>query len=101
MNNKILTLDSALEILRKNKTEFEKKYGITEIGVFGSVARGDAEEGSDVDVVVKMKKPDLFYMVHIKEELEAEYKTGVDIIHYREKMNEFLKRRIDRDAVYV
>ncbi len=101
MNNKTLTLNSALEILRKNKTGFEEKYGITEIGIFGSVARGEAGEGSDVDIVVKMKKPDLFFMVHIKEELEEEYETSVDVIHYREKMNSFLKNRIDRDAVYV
>jgi len=40
-------------------------------------------------------------MVHIKDELEAEYKTKVDVIHYRDRMNPFLKKRIDRDAVYV
>ncbi len=101
MNNRTLTLDSVLEILRKHKPEFEQKYGITEIGVFGSIARGEAREESDVDVVVKMKKPDLFFMVHIKEELEGEYQTAVDIIQYRDKMNSFLKQRIDREAVYV
>ena len=40
-------------------------------------------------------------MVHIKEELEAEYKTKVDVIYYSDKMNPFLKNRIDKDAVYV
>jgi len=101
MNNNTLTLDTALNVLRRHKSEFEEKYGITDIGVFGSVARGDAGRDSDIDVVIKMKKPDLFFMVHIKEELEDEYKTSVDIIHYREQMNSFLKQRIDRDAVYV
>jgi hypothetical protein len=97
----IITLEQALEILRRHKADFEEKYGITEIGVFGSVARGQSGNESDVDVVVKMKKPDLFYMVHIKDELENEYKTNVDIIHYRERMNPLLKQRIDREAVYV
>lgn len=101
MTERIITLEQALEILRRHKREFEEKYGITEIGVFGSVARRQSDEKSDVDVVVKMKKPDLFYMVHIKDELENEYKTNVDIIHYREKMNPLLKQRIDREAVYV
>ena len=101
MNNRTITLDSALEILRKYKPLFEEKYGITGLGVFGSVARGDSGVGSDVDVVVMMKKPDLYFMVHMKEELEDEYQASVDIIHYREKMNPFLKQRIDKEAVYV
>ena len=101
MAETIITLEQALEVLRRHKADFEEKYGITEIGVFGSVARGQSGNESDVDVVVKMKKPDLFYMVHIKDELENEYKTNVDIIHYREKMNPLLKQRIDREAVYV
>lgn len=91
----------ALDILKKRKKDFEDKYGITAIGVFGSVARGCNDDTSDVDIIVKMRKPDLFYMVHIKEELEAEYHTRVDIIHYRDNMNPFLKKRIDMDAVYV
>lgn len=40
-------------------------------------------------------------MLHIKEKLENDYDTKVDIVHYREKMNAFLKKRIDAEAVYV
>lgn len=43
----------------------------------------------------------LLGIVHIKEELEADYQTEVDIVHYRKKMNTFLKKRIDIEAVYV
>jgi len=75
MKEKSLSLDEALGILKKRKAGFEAAYGVTEIGVFGSFARGEARPDSDVDVVVKMVKPDLFFMVHIKEELEDDYKT--------------------------
>ena len=101
MEKKILSLDEVLGVLKKRKAEFEADFGITAIGVFGSLSRGEGTPDSDVDVVVKMAKPDLFYMVHIKEELEDDYKTKVDIVHYREKMNAFLKKRIDLEAVYV
>lgn len=90
-----------LAILRKHKRNFSEKYGIMDIGVFGSVARDQAREDSDVDVVVKMSKPDLFYMVHIKEELEETCHKKVDIVQYRERMNSFLKKRIDKEAIYV
>lgn len=92
---------TALEILRKHKPQFEEKYSITRPGLFGPVARGDAGADSDIDIVVKMKKTDLFYMVHVKEKLEEEYQASVDIVHYREKMNPLLKQRIDKEAVYV
>ena len=101
MNKRTLKRDEVLDILKKRKEEFAVAYGVTDIGIFGSLARGESETGSDVDVVVKMIKPDLFFMVHIKEELEDDYRTKVDIVHYREKMNAFLKKRIDREAVYV
>jgi predicted nucleotidyltransferase len=93
--------ETVLSILSKYKQEFERLYGVTALGVFGSAARGEARPDSDVDVVVSMREPNLFYMVHIKDILEKAFSTHVDIIHYREKMNPFLKKRIDRDAVYV
>ncbi|MCF8127736.1 MAG: nucleotidyltransferase domain-containing protein [Deltaproteobacteria bacterium] len=101
MKEKTLSLEEVLGILKNRKSKFESAYGVTAIGIFGSLARNEPVPDSDVDIVVKMAKPDLFYMVHIKEELEDDCKTKVDIIHYRDKMNAFLKRRIDREAVYV
>lgn len=97
----LINREYVLEILKKHKKDFKEKYGVTAIGLFGSMARGNNSSSSDIDVIIKMSKPDLFYMVHIKEELEAEYMTKVDLIHYRDRMNPFLKKRIDRDAVYV
>ena len=71
------------------------------MGIFGSVARDIVCEGSDVDVVVQMQSPNLFTLVHVKEELEEAFHEPVDIIHYRERMNAFLKKRIDQETIYV
>ena len=93
--------DEVLDVLRHEKDELANRYGVITLGVFGSVARDEAREESDVDVVITMRQPDLFAMVHIKDALEEALHRKVDIIHYREKMNQFLKRRIDQEAVYV
>ena len=77
------------------------KYGILSIGLFGSFARGQASEFSDADIVVRTKTPDPFIMVHIKEDLEEQLRMPVDLVRLREKMNPFLKRRIEKEAVYV
>ena len=101
MKQKNTNLNEALQVLKKRKKIFAENFGITSIGIFGSIAKGQSRPDSDVDIVVKMSKPDLFYMVHIKEALENDYHRKVDIVHYREKMNAFLKKRIDLEAVYV
>ena len=97
----VLQKNEVLAILRYHKRLFSEQYGVTDLGVFGSVARDEAHPDSDVDVVVRMREPKLFFMVHIKDALEEAFQRPVDIIQYRETMNPFLKKRIDRDAVYV
>ncbi len=90
-----------LSILRDYKKQFADQYGITALGVFGSTARDQNHDESDVDVVIQMSKPDLFILAGIKYDLEEKFHKPVDIVTYRQKMNQFLKNRIDRDAVYV
>jgi predicted nucleotidyltransferase len=58
-------------------------------------------EGSDVDVVVMLGNQDLFNLIGIKQDLEEQLQIPVDIVSYREKMNPYLKRRIDSEAIYV
>ena len=77
------------------------RYEIIRIGVFGSAARDSMNEQSDIDVVVELGKQDLFNIIGIKQDLEEQFSKPVDVISYREKMNQFLKKRIDKEAVYV
>ncbi|MCX6049181.1 MAG: nucleotidyltransferase family protein [Chloroflexi bacterium] len=89
-----------LDILSAHKQEFSEKYGVSRLGIFGSVARNEATEASDVDIIVEMP-PDLFQMVHMKEELEQLLVAPVDLIRYQKYLNALLKRRIDQEAIYV
>ncbi|MCD6334443.1 MAG: nucleotidyltransferase domain-containing protein [Candidatus Latescibacteria bacterium] len=90
-----------LETLNRYKNSNQSKYGIKRIGVFGSVSRGEEHEQSDVDVIVELEKQDLFYLIGIKQDLEEQLRLPVDIVSYREHMNPFLKKRIDKEASYV
>ena len=90
-----------IQTLKEFKEKHAEEYGILLIGVFGSVARDEAKETSDVDIVVKMKKQDLFNLIGIKQDLEEILHAPVDVISYREKMNSFLKQKIEKEAIYV
>jgi len=90
-----------LEILKDFKERHAQEYGILLIGIFGSVARDQATEESDVDIFLKTETPDPFNIVHIKEALEEKLQQHVDIVRLRDSMNPSLKNRIEKEAVYV
>lgn len=93
--------DDIISFLRTFRMRHGDYYGIIALGVFGSVARGDIDEDSDVDIYVATKTPNPFTLVHIKEDLEKSLNRHVDIIRLREKMNPFLKRRIEKEGIDV
>ena len=93
-------MPTTLENLRAWKDDNAEKYGIVEMGVFGSLARGEATPESDVDVVITMKEPDLFAMIGIQMELEQCLNKPVDVVSSGTK-NAYLRKRIERDRVVV
>jgi uncharacterized protein len=90
-----------LKRLEQYKIRHQKDYHFHKIGLFGSVARGDAGEDSDIDILIEQIEPDLFLLGAIKTDLENELGAKVDIIRIRKGMNKFLERRIAREAIYV
>ena len=96
----MLQKSDVLESLRKFKKYKGAAYGIARIGIFGSIAKGMANDDSDIDVVV-LGKSDIFNLIGIKQDLEEEFKCKIDLVRHRENMHPFLKKRIDEEAVYV
>lgn len=98
--SKQLDKTNILNYLKEHYDEFKDKYDLEQIGIFGSYARDEANENSDIDIFVKMK-PTLSNYVDIKEELESAFHKSVDIVRIRDKMNPYLLKRIQKDGVYV
>jgi len=93
--------ENALQALKQFQQELGPRYGILSLGLFGSVARDSAKEDSDVDIVVQLKEPNLLTLSRIRMELEERLHRHVDLVSYRERMNAFLKKRIQKEACYV
>ena len=101
LHNFFVNRNEIIKIVRDFKTEFSEKYGILQIGIFGSVARGDNREDSDIDIFISMKFTNLVLLSRIRQELEDKIHSRVDLIQYRDRMNQFLKARIDKEGIYV
>jgi len=95
----VLNKDQILDSLYKYKKQYKEQYGIEDIGIFGSYARNEADQNSDLDVYVKLKRSNLFLLSRIRIELEELFGIPTDIVQLREKMNQYLKKQIEQESV--
>lgn len=90
-----------LTLLERYKPVAMSKYGLTRVGIFGSVARGQQTEQSDVDVCYEGEAPSLLTLDKIQSDLENLFGSKVDLVRVREHMDAVLRQRIQKDGIYV
>ena len=93
--------DEILSLMRRFKPTAQKKYGMTKIGIFGSVARGEQTDDSDVDVCYEGEAPSLLTLDKIQVELEHLLDCKVELVRVRDNMNSLLRKRILSEGIYV
>jgi len=75
------TTEQILMILSEKKPHFQKRYSISELGLFGSYARGDFNEKSDIDILVDFHgRIDGFDYIRLAHELEDAFHHKIDIV---------------------
>ena len=94
------SLQGIVEKLRAVKPELERKYPITNIGVFGYYARGEANHESDVDIAVDINGVMGLSFVAMADEIEAILGIKTDVIPIRSIKPEYLPG-IEKDIIYV
>ncbi|MBR6445245.1 MAG: nucleotidyltransferase domain-containing protein [Prevotella sp.] len=88
----------ALQLCRET---LQHEYGITSLRLFGSTARNEYREGSDVDLYVDTLTPNPFLLMDAKDYLEKEVGIPVDIVRNHRNLNPRLRRRIERDGIVI
>jgi predicted nucleotidyltransferase len=101
MREDAMQRDDALRILREFKEKHGDEFYLTAIGLFGSVAREEANDLSDIDVVFKTTRPNLFRASRMRLELERLMGRHVDLVRLRDRMDPRLKARIEHDAHFA
>ena len=100
MRAESLTKEDILKFLRKNKDFFKKKFDIDNIMLFGSYARGEATDESDIDILIDTKTKDFDNRFRFKEFLEEEFNKKVDVL-YKDSVRRFIMRSIKDELVYA
>ena len=94
------TRSEYLELLKLHMLELKERFGVRSFRIFGSVARNEQSEGSDVDVCVEMA-PDMYLLVALKQFLENLLGCSVDVVRMHRNMNKLLLNQIEPDGIYV
>jgi uncharacterized protein len=95
------TKEQYIQLLANFKNTKAHDFGITKIGIFGSVARGEQHNKSDIDIYYEGEPLSLFQLSELKNTLEKTLGTHVDIVRFRDTMNQLLKNKIIKDGLYV
>jgi len=93
--------DQIIQLLKADKEQLKKKFHFTEIGLFGSIVRGEGKENSDIDVLVDFNEDaDIFDLVGLSLFLEEKFKQKVDVVPRRALRNE-IEAGVLKDLISV
>lgn len=94
------TSQEYIDIIRSHAAELRQQFGITSMRLFGSVARNEHHEGSDVDIYVTMP-PKFFNYIQAAQYLEELLGCSVDLISNHKNLRPFFKEQIERDGIDI
>lgn len=94
------TRDEVVQILTTVKPELEKRYKIRRMALFGSYARGEQEEASDVDILVEVDPCIGLKFVTLANEIERTLGLPVELVSHR-AISQKSMAFIEKDLIYV
>jgi len=100
----MLTQERAIKLLRERHTFLASEFGVRRIGLFGSYAKGYANETSDIDIVVESERPIGLRFVELADYLEDLLGRKVDVLTPAGIQNiriQQVARSITESIVYV
>lgn len=94
------TRSEYIRIIKEHATELQKRFGIESLSIFGSVARNEQREGSDVDLFVKMPSR-FFNYIEASDYLQSVLGCKVDLICDHKNLRQFFRDQITRDGIVI
>jgi len=98
----MLNQRSIIDFLKEHKLDYNKKYSIDKLGLFGSFATNNDSVKSDVDIVYETSSRGLSFsqLDELENELENAFSKKIDLINFK-YMNPLIKRKVLKDIIYV
>ena len=98
--NRMLTRQECIDTIKANAETIVQQFDVRSLRLFGSLARNEQHESSDIDVCVEMP-PDMFQLIGLKQYLEELMGCDVDVVRIHRNIDDFLLNQIKRDGIYI
>ena len=97
-----MTKEYIINFFKEHKEEFREKYGVVKIGLFGSYARDEARDDSDIDIAIEMDKDkkSLHTFLNFKREIEHLFNKKIDL-GIETTFKPRVQKYIQKDIIYV
>ncbi len=92
--------NTILEYLKINKNKFKDDYNVDDIALYGSYAKDNATNTSDIDILVSSQN-NILNLDILKQNLQQHFDTTVDILDERNIILPTMKKMIHKDCIYV
>ena len=93
--------ENIISTIRQQSGQIAKDYHVRKIGVFGSVARDEQNQKSDVDILVEFSKPvGFFKFIDLEDYLSKVLKRKVDLVTNK-SLKQAIKDQILKELIYV
>jgi uncharacterized protein len=80
--------------------EYLERYGVVKIGIFGSYARNEQTESSDIDILIELNQPIGLEFMSIKFFLEGELGISVDL-GTEAMLKEPIREQVLKEVIYL
>ena len=93
--------EAVIQILLAHEENLRSQFGVKSLALFGSVARGEATEASDVDLLVEFNRPTGYFgLIVLQEHLEGLLRCKVDLGTSR-SLKPRLQARVLQECIHV
>src|SRR4030042_6014066 len=98
----ISSREEIVAYLKNNKRFFYEKFGVIQIGIFGSIMRDEQTGSSDIDMVVEIEKDrkNIHSFLQLKRFLEKELARTIDL-GFEHSLKPIVREKIKEKIIYV
>jgi len=96
-----LSYRDILDLLKAEKAFLKNEFGVINIGLFGSYAKGTQRADSDIDFLVEFKEPRFEWVAGLQIYLEKRFNRKIELVRKSTSVNRRLTDRIEDEVIYA
>jgi len=97
----MLTKSEIIRRLQEEKPFLIRNFGVVDIGLFGSFAKGRQRDDSDIDIIVELIEPRFELLAGLQIYLEKKFNRRIGIVRKAKKENSRFNKRVEKEVIYA